>query len=109
MISSSVTQVFDEPSFEEPWHAQLFALTVSLNEQGHFSWSDWANAFGATLKEQGVSKDLNGGEDYFLAWLTALEGFLIERNLGDAETLKMLKKAWTQAYLTTPHGAPVSI
>ena len=109
MTLSPISYVFDEPSFEEPWHAQLFALTVSLNEAGHFRWNDWTNAFGAKLKEHGVSKDLNGGEDYFIAWLAALEGFLVERNLGEAETLKELKQAWTQAYLTTPHGAPVSI
>ena len=28
--------------FHEPWHAQIFALTVHLNEQGHFDWKDWS-------------------------------------------------------------------
>ena len=31
-----------EPVFEAPWHVQLFALTVHLNEAGHFVWGDWA-------------------------------------------------------------------
>ncbi|MDG2403643.1 MAG: nitrile hydratase accessory protein, partial [Paracoccaceae bacterium] len=56
-----------EPVFEAPWHAQLFALTVHLNEAGCFAWPDWADVFGATLKRQGVDKDLNGGDDYFSA------------------------------------------
>ena len=33
--------------FHEPWHAQIFALTVHLNEQGHFEWKDWSNAISA--------------------------------------------------------------
>ena len=24
------------PAFDQPWHADLFAVTVCLNEQGHF-------------------------------------------------------------------------
>ena len=38
-----------DPVFEDPWHAQLFALTVHLNETGCFDWPDWAKRFGATL------------------------------------------------------------
>jgi len=28
------------PVFEEPWHAQVFAITVALNEAGVFQWTD---------------------------------------------------------------------
>ena len=38
-----------DPVFAEPWHAQLVALTVQLNEDGHFSWPDWAARFARTL------------------------------------------------------------
>ncbi|NNE54050.1 MAG: nitrile hydratase accessory protein [Sulfitobacter sp.] len=98
-----------EPVFEAPWHAQLFALTVHLNEAGHFAWADWATRFGATLKEHGLEKQLDGGEDYFDAWLETLEGFLTELDLAAAADLKALKEAWTDAYLNTPHGAPVHL
>lgn len=98
-----------EPAFEAPWHAQLFALTVHLNEAGHFAWTDWADRFGATLKRHGVQKELNGGEDYFNAWLETLEGYLAELELAEAGDLSELKKAWTDAYLSTPHGAPVNL
>ncbi|MEP0249779.1 MAG: nitrile hydratase accessory protein, partial [Roseobacter sp.] len=43
-----------EPVFTQPWHAQLFALTVHLNESGWMGWPDWADAFGATLKRHGL-------------------------------------------------------
>ena len=35
--------------FHEPWHAQIFALTIHLNEQGHFEWKDWSQAFREAL------------------------------------------------------------
>ena len=38
-----------QPRFDAPWHARVFALTVALNEAGHFAWSDWAAAFGAKI------------------------------------------------------------
>ena len=98
-----------EPIFEQPWHAQLFALTVTLNERGHFSWSEWAERFGSSLKTHGLAQSLNGGDDYFLAWLDALESLLAGRGFVQADELGALKVAWTKAYLSTPHGAPFRI
>ena len=99
----------EEPAFEAPWHAQLFALTVHLNEAGHFEWSDWAERFGATLKRHGLTKDLNGGEDYFAAWLETLEGFLADRAMAAPGDVNALRDDWEAAYLSTPHGAPVRL
>lgn len=96
-----------DPVFEEPWHAQLFALTVHLNETGHFTWPDWAARFGETLASHGLSKELNGGSDYFDAWLETLERFLTDKGMAESETLQTLKSAWETAYLSTPHGQPV--
>lgn len=98
-----------EPVFEAPWHAQVFALTVHLNEAGHFQWADWATRFGATLKRHGMSRDLNGGEDYFAAWLETLESFLAEIGMAAPSDVTALRDAWEAAYLTTRHGAPVKL
>ena len=98
-----------DPVFEAPWHAQLFALTVHLNEAGHLHWPDWAAAFGATLKEHGLEKDLNGGDDYFTAWLATLEQVLNDKGIAAASELSELKEAWEAAYLSTPHGDPVRL
>ena len=98
-----------QPVFEAPWHAQVFALTVSLNEAGHFDWPDWAQRFGATLKRHGKDQELDGGEDYFAAWLETLEGVLAELGLAEKAQLQVLQSAWRQAYLSTPHGAPVTL
>ncbi len=96
------------PAFEEPWQAQVFAITVTLNEAGVFQWTDWASMFGATLKQHGLNRDLNGGSDYFQAWIETLEDFLADQKIA-LPMICSLKSAWTQAYLQTPHGQPVKI
>ncbi|KAJ54178.1 nitrile hydratase [Actibacterium mucosum KCTC 23349] len=98
-----------EPAFAEPWHAQLFALTVHLNETGLFDWPHWADRFSATLKRHGVARELNGGDDYFNAWLETLEAVLSEQSLADPAQVDRIRNAWEQAYMTTPHGAPVRL
>ena len=98
-----------EPAFEAPWHAQVFAVTVHLNETGQFDWPEWAARFGATLKRHGLNKELNGGDDYFLAWLDTLEAFLAERGMASELERLRLRDAWADAYLRTPHGEPVRI
>lgn len=98
-----------EPVFSEPWHAQVFALTVHLNESGRFAWPDWAARFSATLKRHGLARELNGGDDYFTAWLETLEQILTEDGSAPNDEAALVKRAWEQAYLSTPHGDPVNL
>lgn len=98
-----------EPQFSEPWHAQVFALTVVLNEAGFFDWPDWATRFGATLKRHGLARELDGGDDYFTAWLETLEHYLASMGLAEAEDAVRVKQAWEKAYMNTPHGALVTL
>ncbi|MCB1341541.1 MAG: nitrile hydratase accessory protein [Pseudooceanicola sp.] len=98
-----------EPAFAEPWHAQVFALTVHLNETGRLPWTDWADRFGATLARHGLARDLDGGDDYFTAWLETLEAVLAETGAADPKEAMQVKQAWETAYLATPHGQPVHL
>ncbi|MEM6760209.1 MAG: nitrile hydratase accessory protein [Pseudomonadota bacterium] len=98
-----------QPRFEAPWHARVFALTVALNEAGHFAWVDWAEAFGATLKAHGQVAALDGGDDYFYAWLDTLEHLLTRSGMADAEAIRTMVARWRAAYRDTPHGMPVTI
>ena len=97
------------PAFAEPWHAQVFAITVKLSAEGHFAWPEWAERFGAGLKRAAEAGGPSDGSDYYDVWLETLEGLLLERSLATAEDLAELKQAWTEAYLSTPHGAPVAL
>ncbi len=98
-----------EPIFEQPWHAQAFALTVHLNESGRFTWPQWVERFSATLARHGISKDLNGGDDYFTAWLETLEAILAEAGTAAPEEVESTRQDWEKAYLETPHGDPVRL
>lgn len=98
-----------EQLFEQPWHAELFAATHALSATGIFTWPEWAECFGAALAKADAAGSPKDGSDYYDIWLSAFEDFLISRGLADPENLKTLRQAWTEAYLTTPHGAPVHL
>ena len=98
-----------EPVFSQPWHAQVFALTVHLNEAGLFDWPDWTVRFGATLRRHGLTRELDGGDDYFTAWLETLEALLAELEQASPDDVARVRSAWEAAYLSTPHGQPVRL
>ena len=95
--------------FTEPWHAELFATTHALAAAGVFDWSDWAAHFGAALAKADVEGAPRDGSTYFEVWLEAFETFLVGRGLAAAPQLMALKRDWTEAYLSTPHGEPVTL
>ena len=37
--------------FEEPWHAEAFALAIQLCDQGQFSWREWSETLGSEIAE----------------------------------------------------------
>lgn len=98
-----------DPVFEAPWHAQAFALAVHLNESAAFTWSEWTETFGSVLAEHRLDGALNGGDDYFLAWVEALERICAARGLAEAGALATLKTRWERAFRATPHGRPVAL
>lgn len=93
--------------FEAPWHGQVFALAVILNRAGHFTWPEWTKVFSNALSEMGETKELDGSDDYYVAWVTALERMLISKGIVIPDALSDMKNLWTDAFLSTPHGEPV--
>ena len=98
-----------ERPFAEPWHAQVFGLTHALAAAGRFTWPEWAAHFGAALVAARAAGGPDDGSDYYDVWLAALETFLVARGDADRESLEGLRAAWADAYLSTPHGAPVEL
>ncbi len=107
-----------ERVFGEPWHAQVFALAVKLSQAGHFTWREWGESFGAHLRQaaaaDGSAADARpmpevDSTNYYDVWLDTLESLLIQRGIASAADLAVLKEAWTEAYLHTPHGQPVEL
>ncbi len=107
---TAIPAEFAEPAFSEPWHAQAFALTVHLSEQGAFTWPEWAETFGAALAARRDDHGpLDGGADYWAAWLSALETLLADRAMAEPGDVQRMRDAWETAFLATPHGAPVTL
>ena len=103
-----------EKAFDAPWHAEVFALAVHLNEGDYFDWPEWAGRFGENLAvaktvKIGVVEGLDGSDDYYQIWLQTLIELMQEKGLVDAKMLASIKAQWREAYLTTPHGKPVHL
>jgi nitrile hydratase accessory protein len=97
------------PVFAEPWQAQAFALAVTLSEQGHFTWKEWATALADEIKTAASRGEPDDGSRYYHHWLVALERLVTEKGLTDRLALTARKEAWADAYRHTPHGKPVEL
>lgn len=89
-----------EVPFEEPWQAQLFALTVALNEAGHFSWSEWATIFGPLVQN-------TEAERYWEVWSDAIVEMLESKGFAQVSEVQVFTERWQAAARATPHGKPI--
>lgn len=96
--------ILDDPVFAEPWQAEAFAMTVALHDKGLFSWSEWAEALSAEVKNPGAASD---GHDYYEHWLAALENLLSRKGVAGRSDVDTLAAAWERAAHATPHGKPI--
>lgn len=98
-----------EPFFDEPWQAQAIGLAFSLAERGIFSPAEWSATLGAAhtdLIDKGAG---DTSATYYEAVAVALEQLLSGIAPLNAEAISDRTDAWRQAYLNTPHGAPVEL
>jgi nitrile hydratase accessory protein len=86
------------PVFPGLWQARAFALAVHLNARGAFAWPAFAAALGAELRRE---------EDYWRAWLAALEALLAAERLAAPEAVAATAALWERAAERTPHGEPI--
>lgn len=92
----------DDPVFSEPWEAQAFAMTVSLNGKGLFTWTEWAEALGAEIAVQGT-------RSYYECWLAALEKLVEAKQMMTENERLACIDAWDRAARATPHGKPIEL
>jgi nitrile hydratase accessory protein len=105
----SIPQDRDGPVFREPWEAQAFALAVTLNERGLFTWSEWATVLGEEIRKAQAAGDPDTGETYYRHWLATLERIVALKGLSDPTTLARTRDAWERACERTPHGKPIEL
>lgn len=94
-------------SFEEPWQAHAFAMTLSLHERGVFTWSEWAHALSQEIRAAAHLEEPDHGETYYLHWLKALETLVAAKGVASTLELRRLQEAWRHAAERTPHGVPI--
>jgi hypothetical protein len=95
----------DAPGFEEPWQAQVYAMSQVLIEKGHVTPEAWAEALGNAIRERLAAGAADTPSTYFEAVTDAVETVLA---VNQAE-LARLNDAWPAAYEATPHGEPVML
>ncbi len=86
--------------FAEPWQAQVFAMTVALNEAGQFTWPEWAAEFGPRVQQAEP-------DAYWRIWSEALVALLDRRGIAGAGEVAALTQRWQAAARATPHGTPI--
>ena len=103
---ASIPRNDEGPVFREPWEAQAFAMAVRLNEQGVFTWTEWAETLGREFKNAGQDDD---AEHYYVHWMSALEKLATVHGLVSADEVRDRKHAWDRAARATPHGEPIRL
>jgi nitrile hydratase accessory protein len=77
-LAAAVPRRNGELVFDAPWQGRVFAMAVTLSEQGVFPWEE----FRAALIREIAAAEARGGEfRYYHAWLAAFEGVLAARGV----------------------------
>ena len=105
----SIPRNAEGPVFREPWEAAAFALAVSLNGRGLFTWKEWATMLSEEIKKAQAAGDPDTGKTYYHHWLATLERMVAAKGITDAKTLTRTRDAWEQACERTPHGTPIEL
>jgi nitrile hydratase accessory protein len=95
---------FNTASFEDPWQATLFALTVQTSNGGAFSWKEWVVEFS---RAQALYGDRLSQETYYETWMKTFCTLLSQRSGIVEDDILALVEDWRRSYLVTPHGEPV--
>jgi nitrile hydratase accessory protein len=99
----------DGPVFAAPWQAQAFAMALSLQQRGVFTWAEWADMLGAVRALAATEGAPDTADTYYRDWLAALEQMVTSKGLADPAALTRTRDAWGRAAERTPHGAPIEL
>ena len=99
----------EAPVFSEPWQAQAFAIALSLQQKGVFTWGEWAETLGDEISKARASGDPDDGTTYYVHWLKTLERLVTEKGIATDDILHRTYHAWEHAAERTPHGAPLEL
>jgi nitrile hydratase accessory protein len=76
-----------EPVFNEPWEASAFAIAVSLNQAGLFTWNEWVECLSNEIKEAETAHHESGEGHYYHTWFAALEKLIVAKKVLDKKSI----------------------
>jgi nitrile hydratase accessory protein len=94
-------------TFEAPWQAQAFAITVALQERGLFTWTQWTSALASEIERARTTRLPDDDSTYYEQWLAAIEHLVVDLDVVTTEELRNRREAWVRATHSTPHGQPI--
>lgn len=75
-------------TFEYPWSARIFAVTLALAEARLFTLKEFQQALIESIRSYEETKDIDGDHTYYSRWIKALVSLLESRNvMSDCEIL----------------------
>ena len=99
----------EAPVFKEPWQAQAFAMALTLQQRGVFSWKEWATMLGEEIGKARAAGDSDDGSTYYRHWLATLERIVAIKGIASADLLDRYHHAWDHAADRTPHGQAIEL
>jgi len=94
-------------TFDHPWQAHAFSLTVQLYKDGCFKWEDWVRIFSSEIDAHPLQPGESVNDAYYRQWVAALEALVSQLGIAPQDQLGARVEEWRRAYLNTPHGHPV--
>ncbi len=97
------------PAFEEAWQAQVLAIADTLVQSGLYTASQWSQTLGEELAAAEARGDEDNQQTYYECALRALETLVSAHSDINSSAMTNMRQAWEEAYLSTPHGQPVTL
>jgi nitrile hydratase accessory protein len=82
---------------------------LQLSRAGVFTWTEWVEAFSATITREPERDGESIGDAYFRQWMTTLEAMLGRTVCVSEASVNERQALWRLAYLNTRHGEPVKL
>ena len=82
---ASLPRSSGELVFHDPWERRVFAMTISLCEQGYYQWGEFRDHLIAEIAAAVEAADPNSAPDalpsYYESWLAAFEKLLAKKGI----------------------------
>lgn len=106
-LKSLGTTDLGAPGFGEPWHAQVFGLSMALAQAGVFSWGKWVETFSTEIRAHPQTAAETSEEAYYRQWSEALITLLEATGVMTDVELAETAEHWRRSYIATEHGKPI--